>query len=246
MKRGNWRIVLVVCLLVISGLSYCLQIGVFRRPSDTFLYMLQDFAFVPIQVLLVTLVINELMARREKSQLQHKMNMVIGAFFVELGNDLLRLFAKRDARVDELRRHVAVHPEWSGKDFAAAKRRIVEHTVLIDGGPDAFRDLNSLLSGRKDALLRLLENSNLLEHESFTEMLWAICHLTEELGYRADLDFLSDADTAHLEQDAQRAYIALTSEWISYVHHLKDQYPYMFSLVLRTDPFCPSVDAAVE
>ena len=44
---------------------------------------------------------------------------------------------------------------------------------------------------KRDFLLRLLENPNLLEHDSFANLLLAVFHLTEELAQRRDLDRLA-------------------------------------------------------
>ena len=84
--------------------------------------------------------------------------------------------------------------------------------------------------------MRLLENPNLLEHETFTELLWAVFHLTEELEYRADLDKLPHTDMVHISGDIKRVYVLLLNRWIDYVMHLKDQYPYLYSLAVRTNP----------
>ena len=86
-------------------------------------------------------------------------------------------------------------------------------------------------------MLRLLENPNLMEHERFTDLLWAVLHLEEELEARTSLADLSPADEAHLELDVRRAYNALMAEWLLYVEHLKADYPYLFSLVVRMHPF---------
>jgi hypothetical protein len=94
-------------------------------------------------------------------------------------------------------------------------------------------------------LLRLLENPNLLEQEAFTEQLWAVFHLTDELYYRSELTSLPDSDYQHLAVDAQRAYRALTSEWLKYMAHLLKRYPYLFSLALRTNPFDPSASPII-
>jgi hypothetical protein len=53
-RRQSWYVLLIWSLLVISAVAYFVQIIIFRRTEDTFFYMLQDIAFVPIQVLLVT------------------------------------------------------------------------------------------------------------------------------------------------------------------------------------------------
>jgi hypothetical protein len=42
----------------------------------------------------------------------------------------------------------------------------------------------------------------------------------------------------------QRAYWALISQWLNYMNHLREFYPYLFSLAVRTNPFDP--DAVVE
>jgi len=81
-------------------------------------------------------------------------------------------------------------------------------------------------------MLRLLENPNLLEHESFTDMLWAIFHFTEELEKRASFDDLPRTDYEHLEGGLERAYKHVLSEWLKYMEHLMDNYPYLFSLAI--------------
>jgi hypothetical protein len=61
--------------------------------------------------------------------------------------------------------------------------------------------------------------------------------LTEELGARTDVALLSDTDREHLAIDIRRAYVTLISEWLCYMKHLKKEYPYLFSLAARTNPF---------
>jgi hypothetical protein len=105
--------------------------------------------------------------------------------------------------------------------------------------------LKSFLIGKRNFLLGLLENPNLLEHESFTDLLWAVFHLTEELENRVDVKRLPDNDFAHLSSDIKRAYILLVVQWLSYMKHLKNDYPYLFSLAIRTNPFDPKASPIV-
>ena len=72
---------------------------------------------------------------------------------------------------------------------------------------------------------------------NFTDLLWAVTHLTEELSHRKDLKTLPNADYEHLSGDIKRAYIMLITEWLAYMKHLKESYPYLFSLAVRTNPF---------
>jgi len=94
-------------------------------------------------------------------------------------------------------------------------------------------------------MLRLLENPNLLEHDSFTHLLWAVFHLTEELSNRRSVKDLPDSDYEHLSGDIKRAYVLLLSEWLDYMRHLKRNYPYLFSLAMRTNPFDPAASPIV-
>jgi hypothetical protein len=85
-----------------------------------------------------------------------------------------------------------------------------------------------------------------LEHESFTELLWAVFHLAEELSHRSMIKDLPDTDYVHLNGDIKRVYQLLVREWLSHMEHLKQVYPYLFSLAVRTNPFDPEASAEVE
>ncbi|MCK7537963.1 MAG: hypothetical protein MZV63_46915 [Marinilabiliales bacterium] len=76
-----------------------------------------------------------------------------------------------------------------------------------------------------------MENPTLLEHDRFTDLLWAVFHLVEELEMRPEsLEGLPAADYAHLSVDVRRAYSRLAGEWLAYALHLKEDYPFLFSL----------------
>ena len=64
MKRLTWRIVPGLSLVGASMPLYREQIKIFHAPRDTFFYLFQDLAFVPIQVLLVTLIVDRVLRIR--------------------------------------------------------------------------------------------------------------------------------------------------------------------------------------
>lgn len=92
-KNGDLKVYILisVTLLTISILSYSLQIYLFHHESDTFFYFFQDLSFVPIQVLIVTFFIDRLMKRQQRISILKKVNVSIGIFYNELGNELLKL-----------------------------------------------------------------------------------------------------------------------------------------------------------
>jgi hypothetical protein len=99
---------------------------------------------------------------------------------------------------------------------------------------------------KRSFVLALLQNPSLLEHERFTDLLWAVCHLTEELDARNDFTGLPASDTQHLGGDVRRAYALLVREWLRYVEHLQENYPYIYSLAVRLNPFNPNANVVVE
>jgi hypothetical protein len=244
MKLVRWQFILGVVLVVISALVYYIQFLIFGRTGETFFYLLQDLAFLPVQVLLVTLILNQLFKRREKLALQHKMNMVVGAFFSEVGTSLLKSIPSFDRHQGEINGVLMLCADWSSRDFENAKNAIQRHDFAMDAVCGDLAGLKEFLTIKRAFLLGLLENPNLIEHESFTELLWAVFHLTEELCHRHSLLQIPEADREHLSNDIKRAYALLIFEWLSYNSHLQADYPYMFSLVIRTNPFNP--DAKVE
>lgn len=117
---------------------------------------------------------------------------------------------------------------------------------MIDIKKADLQYLRNYLVERRNFLLRLLENPNLLEHESFTELLRAVFHLTEELSSRKNLEKLPHTDQEHLAGDIERVYKKLVNEWFDYMQYLKNNYPYLFSLAMRTNPFDLNASAEVR
>jgi len=105
--------------------------------------------------------------------------------------------------------------------------------------------LKAYLSDKLDFLLRLLENPNVLEHETFTSLLMAVFHLSEEIVARRNVSSLPEADLKHLAGDVNRVYGQLVDEWLRYMRYLRRNYPYLFSLAVRTNPFDESATAVV-
>ncbi len=241
----NWQIFLGLSLIALSALLYLFHYTVFKDGHHIFLYLIGDIAFLPIQVLLVTLIIDRLLNVREKRSLLKKLNMVIGAFFSEVGTDLLKTFFRFTLHQDEIRKDFAEKNDWSNKAFSNIYKRLKNYDYRMESQKGDLVDLKDFLLRKREFLLALLENPNLLEHESFTELLWAVFHLTEELAFRADVKQLPDADYSHLSGDIKRAYTLLMAEWLAYMKHLRDNYPYLFSLSARMNPFDPNASPIV-
>jgi len=243
-KQINLRILFGLLLVLLSIFFYVIHYLLFKDTHHIFIYLIGDIAFVFIEVLLVTLIIHQILSDREKRAIFKKLNMVIGAFYSEVGTPLLKYFQVFDVNADQTSNHLVVSDDWSPEHFVLMKKVLQNHDYKIDSRVGDLEGLRDFLVDNRGFLLRLLENPNLLEHEHFTDLLWAVFHLVEELSHRTNVKKLPDTDYKHLAGDIGRAYRLLIRQWLAHMEHLKNDYPYLFSLAIRTNPF--DADASPE
>jgi hypothetical protein len=237
MKRPSWLATLGALLVALSAVLYWLHYAIFRDAHHIFIYLLGDIAFLPLEVLLLTLIVHRLLGERERRLRLQKLNMVIGAFFSEVGTALLSALANADPELDAIRADLAADKGGAGDRLARLAGGLRGRSSKVDIGRTNLGELHGFLAEKRDFMLRLLENPNLLEHESFTDLLQSVFHLTEELARRESFVGLPASDYQHLAADIARVYSYLTSEWLDYMKHLEKSYPYLFSLAVRTNPF---------
>ena len=249
---NNWRVRLGIILIILAAILYITNFLLFRDLHDTLFYLDIDLAFIPIEALIIVLVLEWIIGNREKRNLLQKMNMVIGSFFSEVGTDLLSGISDFDSKTEKIKKRLVMTDKWTRNDFLEASKRIKGYNYNVNIGkdnPDSIHYLQELkifLVDKREFMLRLLANPNLLEHDSFTDLLWAVFHLTEELENRKDLADLPNADYEHLSGDTERAYALLVYEWLQYLEHLMENYPYLFSLAIRTNPFNPDTSVEIQ
>jgi hypothetical protein len=246
LKRNSFIIILAAVFVALSAILYFVHYLIFQDAHHIFIYMVGDLAFLPLEVLLVSVIIERILNRREKQDKLQKLNMVIGTFFSEVGNDLLRDLLIYFRNSEDIKKHLNIKGNWSKQDFDSAREYANKLKIDIDYNSLDFNRLQDVLSGKRDFLLTMLGNPGLLENDRFTDLLWAVTHLAEELKARPSLDNLPQNDLVHLSGDIQRFYDHLASEWLDYAEHLKANYPYLFSLVLRTHPFQEVSSAIVK
>ncbi len=245
MKRYfDWKIILGILLVILSAVVYYIHFLIFRDAHHIFVYLIGDIAFVFLEVLLVTMILHGLLVQREKQAILKKLNMVIGMFYSEVGTELLKKCSNFDPEAFKITQYLVVTNDWPDKKFNRVKKQLITHDANIDSKKSNIREIKDFLIEKRQFLLNLLGNSNLLEHDTFTDLLWAVFHLTEELTHRKNLNKLPKTDHEHLAGDIKRAYHQLILQWLDYMKHLKQDYPYLFSLAMRTNPF--NANASVE
>jgi hypothetical protein len=234
-KLGNLQ--LIILLVSISALLYLISVIVFARPSETVFYFLQDLAFIPLSVLLVTLGVNTVLIRRERQSKLEKVGIVINEFFTEAGTELILALSPFIVNLEEISARLQPGRSWQEKDFSDRVAYLEQHKLTISTGRSSLDDLHLVLRQKREHILRLFENANLLENDRFTDMLWAVYHVYDELHSRSACNDLPDSDLRHLDSDIQRAAQLLLVEWVEYMRLLKKRYPYLYSLAIRKGLF---------
>lgn len=243
-----WQRRLAAILMVLALALYAVRWFAFPDEAlrnEMVRFLVGDIGFLFLQVLIVTLVLDSLIRRRERDEMRHKLNMVIGAFFTATGTGLLGRIARADAKLAEVRADLIPTAEWTARDYERSQQLFREHSPQIDLVPCDLQGLRDALATERSFIIGLLSNQALMEHETFSDLLWALTHLGEELSARTSLDALSPADAAHLAVDVRRVYTLLGFEWLEYLRHLQHAYPFLFSLAVRTNPLDPSAHVEI-
>jgi len=245
MNERRWIALAAAVLVPLSVLMYGLHYALFHDAHHIFIYLVGDLAFLPAEVFLVVVVVERVLSGYERRRMLEKMNMLIGMFFQELGVDLLGRLTECVENKEALQPHLDVDQSWTRRDYSNALAAVRGFDFRIDMSRIDLTALRDSVRSQGTLLMQLLANPNLVEHEEFSDLLWAVSHLEEELTARRTLDSLPQSDLEHLGGDVRRVYVRLTAEWLRYCQHLQSSYPYIFSILARTHPLQESPDPTV-
>lgn len=241
-EHKRWKIkfsiLMVILIIIIYGSNYL----VLGDAEHIISYVWTHLGFIPVDILVVAFILDEIIEKKEKEAMLEKLDMLMSTFFSEVGNDLIGQLSsvnKYGTNTENLKEI----KNWNQKDFDKKLEELKNTSVdfRADISPEEreqfLENLRTLLAGKREFIINLINNPNLLEKEEFTGLINAILHLDEELEHRTDLAMVNDSDFGHLNGDMQRVYSKLVYEWVYYLRYLHKHYPYMIALIIRTNPF---------
>ncbi len=250
-KRLSWKvkfsILMIILIIVIYGSNYL----VLGDAEHIISYVWTHLGFIPVDILLVAFLLDEIIEKKEKEAMLEKLDMLMSTFFSEVGNELITQLSsvnKYKANTDYLKSIKT----WDEKDFdnklAELKNASIDFSadVAPEQREEFLENLRDLLVSKREFIINLINNPNLLEKEEFTGLINAILHLDEELEHRKDFALVNDADFGHLHGDMQRVYNVLIYEWVYYLKYLYKHHPYMIALIIRTNPFDENAEVYVK
>jgi hypothetical protein len=239
MKNTRFNRIIIIVLILCSIVFFVLQQLIFHDIHESGFLFFQDILFLPIEILLVTFILDKVLRNREKQERLEQLNTLISVFFNEKGNNIIALLSPYISNLKDIQEMLNINSDWDNNDFTTVAKTIRSYSFKTNYTLDDLEKLKSNLLQKKTFLLQIFNNPSLFENDTFSDMLWALYHLMNELENRIDISLLPATDVEHLSGDIVRAYSLLIPEWLMYMRHLKKNYPYLWSLALRKNPFAP-------
>ena len=245
-----WRssdFVLAAALVAVSVAIYAAQLAIFGDPKNTGFYILQDFAFLPISVLVVTLVLERLSSLGTAASGSRNSRMLIGTFFSWTGYHLLNRLALMDQSLPALRVLIARRarvvrcglrpgPIGHGRPHLGDPRdaRGPRRAQAVPARPGRVHDPAPREPDGPGA--RVLHRAGL----------WAVFRLIRHSSSsarrsRACRRAISPTSRPTVTGSTDRLLI----ESIDHLRYLRKHYPYLYSLAVRMNPSNPGSSPVV-
>ena len=250
-NERSWKIRFAIIMFVLAVVIFLARYLLFGDGEEIIAYLWKHIGFIPIDILIVAFLLEGIMGKKEHESILEKIDMLMGTFFSELGNDLIREFSKVNANKINTENLKDIK-NWNDKDYDNKMKELKANSIDFKADipkeerEEFLSNIHNLLVDKREFLINLINNPNLLEKDEFSSLLLALLHLDEELSRRGEFSDVKDADFNHLNGDMKRVYSKLVYEWVYYLKYLNKYYPYMISLAIRTNPFDSEADVHVK
>ena len=81
----KFSIIMVILIIIIYGSNYL----VLGDPEHIISYIWTHLGFIPVDILVVAFILDEIIEKKEKEAMLEKLDMLMSTFFSEVGNELI-------------------------------------------------------------------------------------------------------------------------------------------------------------
>lgn len=228
---------IVIIMVTLAIIIYFVHYVIFGEVVSTVSGIVLSLAYVPIGVLYNFLVLSKVMKKSKQMKLERRMNVIIGSFFHEIGNEVMYSIVEGDENKEQLNYLCNASMDWEKKDFKKLLAIIKRYECKININNINLNKLKKTLHNKEDFLLDLIINSNLEEYDGFSEMIMSLLHLRDEFSSLFTNGVLNEEDRYHMTNDICKVYKWLLRFRVQYVENLKEYYPLMFMKLMKNSPF---------
>ena len=147
-ERLSWKakfsILMIILIIIIYGSNYL----VLGDAEHIISYIWTHLGFIPVDILIVAFLLDEIIERKEKEAMLEKLDMLMSTFFSEVGNDLINQLStvnKYKASTENLKSI----KNWNDADYEnklnELKNSNVDFSAMdipLEKREEFFKDLN--------------------------------------------------------------------------------------------------------
>lgn len=157
MNKKLYYLLMILLFTTLSVTMYSIQTLLFHDPKNTVFYLFQDLAFVPVQALIATLLLNRFVDLIQRMQTRKKLHVIVSAFFSELGTAIVCMFAELNDNNQEFTDQVDILKASEAADTRKArnelKSKINEFPFQISATPERLAAMSQLLVEKKSFMM---------------------------------------------------------------------------------------------
>jgi len=233
MKKNTqfyWLIFFGVLLLTTSATVYLFHYMIFRDAHHIFLYLIGDIGFVPLEVILITMVFHKFLLRKEKHVKFEKLNAVVGVFFTRVGNDLIQFLSQYDLQYEETKKFIDVHNDWTTSDFDKKIKEFRTYKANIDTDQIPLSVLQRIIKKEESLILQVFGNTDMLDSYSLAYLFHTMFHLIDNLDHSTK----NGRTSLHkLDINVEKLYTFLIYRWLHYTKHISEFYPHHYPTLVN-------------
>lgn len=162
MKKHKREIAIASVFILLTVALHFVHYFIFHDKHHLLIYGMGDLAFLPLEVLIITVILHRLLEWRDKKVLDAKMNMLIGGFFSEMGIDTIRLIVQMDKSLEVAKSSLIIKSRDLKKVFSRVLRFSHGYKPDLQLGCDEITAIKQLFITKRAFLSSLLQHPILL------------------------------------------------------------------------------------
>lgn len=232
-KAVRQMLMLLVLTILFQGLYFIF----FKDRQYVYFTILHGVVEAPFNMFLTGVLFNYILNRKEQSSEREKTNMLIGIFYSEVGNELLRLFLEADMYVEYFRSKFMIKKTWTEADYKKLllQSDSIEHSINIENID--LSKLREKLANVTGLSIDLLTSTSLQNKDDFNIIVNNVFFLKGELDDRMEGRELDEHEKVHIQKIVNELYLRLIKMWVSHMYYRQSSNEQLFIKALIKSPF---------
>ena len=125
-NERSWKIRFAIIMFVLAVVIFLARYLIFGDGEEIIAYLWKHIGFIPIDILIVAFLLEGIMGKKEHEAILEKIDMLMGTFFSEIGNDLLAELSKVNKNKINTENLKDIR-NWEEKDFDKKMKELKEN-----------------------------------------------------------------------------------------------------------------------